>query len=117
MQKLDIVIGDNTIKYCKSILNDPIKTIYIIAHELGHALDFKESSLEEQVEILNAVELFNFSLENGISISEELLVFVITSENIACDYAEHIISFIGAGYSKNRARKIRTSLLRNYVSL
>ncbi len=91
--------------------------IYIICHEFGHAIDFLEMSNEERQSMTETVRVFNICKNYCIDFPVEVRNFVLESEKIACEYGEQIISFIGNGYSKTKARKIRTSLMNSYSNM
>lgn len=108
---------DMSIRYSTNILDNLEHAIYVLAHELGHAIDYQEMNIEEQSEYVESVRLYNDCLMLDSEFPYGMKEFVLNSELIACLYAEIILSSIGMYYRKSKAITKKNNLLYEYRSL
>jgi hypothetical protein len=106
--------GDSIIRYCEDLHSDPEKLIYVVSHELGHAIDFDSMNEEERREFRDSTRFFNECVALESEFPDCVRNFVINSEKIACDYGDLLVRSLGITFGAGKRKSFRSKMLLGY---
>lgn len=107
-------LGDRIVRYSTQLESDPEKLLYVVAHELGHAIDLETMTEEEKIDFKESAGFFNDCVALESEFPEEVRDFVLSSEKIACEFAELLLDELGIAYGRKRAKKVRRQMMLAY---
>ena len=107
-------LRDRVVRYSSNLESDPEKMIYVLAHELGHAMDLDDMDDEERLKFLESTRFYNECVVLQSEFPYCVRNFVLASEKIACEYGELILKMLGITYGSRRIKSIRNRMLLAY---
>lgn len=94
-----------------------VKTVYVLAHELGHADEWYSLPAAEQYRHMRLGCALSWFMDNDVPVPDDLISFMVEREMVACDFAEETLAELEIPVPRKNIREYRQLAVGNFERL
>lgn len=105
------------IRMNKGLRKDREKFIYVLAHEIGHCIDFDSQKKREWRRQAKVANLFHVAVAYGCKMPYQMRMYILSSEKRANQNGERLMRRLGILIPKQKIKRLRRDGIEGYTDL